>query len=157
MGGRACARVDSVPVTLLSPAIARWRQIVAKVERNRTQPPAGAKSGQVITPTKEEYGSPAPSRVGVVYFVEAPRSGAVKVGFTRDLSKRLPALQTGSPEKLQVLAWYPTRREAETALHAALAGYRLHGEWFESEPVKIALEDGSLASICSDLKGSDCD
>jgi hypothetical protein len=90
MGGRACARVDSVPVTLLSPAIARWRQIVA-------------------------------------------------------------------PEKLQVLAWYPTRREAETALHAALAGYRLHGEWFESEPVKIALEDGSLASICSDLKGSDCD
>lgn len=68
-----------------------------------------------------------------VYFI-APDTMApdrVKIGFTRGHpKKRLAAMQTGSPEKLRLLAFVEAEQFLEGLLHEAFAPLRLHGEWF---------------------------
>lgn len=72
--------------------------------------------------------------VGWTYFIGArDSSGPIKIGSTAgDPQKRLKDLQTGSPEKLEVLAAIPGA-DHETRLHGEFAPYRLHGEWFWRE------------------------
>jgi hypothetical protein len=73
---------------------------------------------------------------GVVYFVSAGIDGPVKVGFTRGkLARRLADLQLASPVRLRVLYAVHGGRDRERRIHVKLASHRLHGEWFEREPV----------------------
>src|SRR5581483_11743417 len=69
-----------------------------------------------------------------VYFIHAPTSGLVKIGFTSDLRKRIQNLQHFSPEPLILLAHMPGSYGDEQALHARLWRHRRHGEWFEDGP-----------------------
>lgn len=73
---------------------------------------------------------------GLVYFIASEK--AIKIGYTtRSPGERLAALQTGSPEPLEVLAVLaPASLADERAIHRALAAHRLHGEWFDREPVE---------------------
>jgi hypothetical protein len=67
-------------------------------------------------------------------FVYAVRSGPfVKIGIASDISKRLSALQTGSPNRIEFLGMLPTLRpkEDERSLHAEFKEFRKIGEWFE--------------------------
>lgn len=64
-----------------------------------------------------------------------PKSGAVslKIGHAGDPDKRLGELQTGNPEKLEVLARWPNKGEfAERTLHREFESFRALGgrEWF---------------------------
>lgn len=55
----------------------------------------------------------------------------VKIGQADDPAKRLAALQTASPYVLDLLCFFPNEgNQAERALHAKYARYRLSGEWF---------------------------
>jgi DNA-binding MarR family transcriptional regulator len=71
---------------------------------------------------------------GYIYAIAAEGSASVKIGCTRtDVDKRLAQLQTGSADRLSILAAVavPSNLFAiEGAIHAALAAYRLAGEWF---------------------------
>ena len=64
------------------------------------------------------------SRTGVVYFAQQG-DGAVKVGFTSDLPRRISEL--GHP---RVLATMPGTIALELSIHEMLEGSRISGEWY---------------------------
>jgi Meiotically Up-regulated Gene 113 (MUG113) protein len=67
----------------------------------------------------------------VVYFVQRTTGGSIKIGYTRNLKRRLMGLVVGSDAPLVVLATIPTdNHRIEIEIHRRFAKYRLHGEWF---------------------------
>jgi hypothetical protein len=83
---------------------------------------------------------------GVVYLVGAESgTGLVKIGTTTTaVSKRLSALQTGSPVRLTVLWTTPGGVALESRLHRIFAAYRRHGEWFDLGPDAVRAIRGAL-------------
>jgi len=71
--------------------------------------------------------------MGHVYFIRQMKTDFVKIGFTKtDPAQRLSALQTGNPEKLELVATVPAyHRLVECRFHRRLADKRVRGEWFE--------------------------
>ncbi|CAN99120.1 hypothetical protein sce8948 [Sorangium cellulosum So ce56] len=66
-----------------------------------------------------------------VYFIQEPKDGAIKIGYTSGpVERRRAALQTGHPEPLRVLATMDGDRSTEADLHARFGQYRRKGEWF---------------------------
>jgi hypothetical protein len=76
---------------------------------------------------------------GFVYVIgQLDGTGPVKIGWSFSPEARLSQLQVGSPVRLLLIGSVPGTVEDEQALHARLAAYRLHGEWFSRSP---AVED----------------
>lgn len=75
----------------------------------------------------------------VLYVVKANRY--YKVGISLDFASRMETIQTYNPLRVRLVAfeYIPTRRriQIEKAVHARLAEYRIHGEWFDASPVMI--------------------
>jgi len=72
-----------------------------------------------------------------IYIVQLGKGGPFKIGVARNIDTRVKALQTGSHEKLYLLASieYDTSgaaREMEKKLHDLYKNSRLEGEWFSS-------------------------
>lgn len=65
----------------------------------------------------------------ICYFIGS-KNGPIKIGYTRDLNKRLRTMQTSYPFKLEVLATTTGGQIAEARYHQRFADYRLEGEWF---------------------------
>lgn len=68
------------------------------------------------------------------------RTGPVKVGMASDPDKRLRNLQTASPFKIEQVFCFgcPNKdiaRELERSFHEVQSEHRLHGEWFDLEPI----------------------
>lgn len=79
---------------------------------------------------------------GWVYFIQSVDGGPVKIGYAKDVEKRLGHLQSGSPVILQVVlkieSDMPIRLEQE--LHQRYSRYRIRGEWFDP----IVIEGASI-------------
>lgn len=97
--------------------------------------------------------------VGLVYVIGAPRTRVVKIGRSVDVTRRLPMIQTGHPERLELLWSTPGGPLLEGWLHAEFSAYRLHGEWFDfgdEDPVGTvrraveSFQSGPLAPSASD-------
>lgn len=73
----------------------------------------------------------------VVYFVEA--SGRVKIGYTRDIHKRISALRTAIPGELRLLRRIDGGRSIEKWLHKQFGAQRLNGEWFRFHPDMLSI------------------
>lgn len=72
---------------------------------------------------------------GSIYVIGCPEPMAIKVGFTtKSPLARLKQLQTGNPQRLILLGWYPGNVQQEREIHAQLAEFRLSGEWFRVDP-----------------------
>jgi hypothetical protein len=70
-----------------------------------------------------------------VYFIQATDGGAIKIGVTTNVMKRLATLRTGSGRHLNVLGIIRDgTRETERMLHRRFKDGRLIGEWFRPEP-----------------------
>ena len=69
---------------------------------------------------------------GVVYFVEAPATGQIKIGFTTNIEARFKALSAHSGAELRLLATMPGTRRKERTLHRKFAADRVRGEWFRA-------------------------
>lgn len=73
-----------------------------------------------------------------VYFVQSGnKKGAIKIGVTNNMEKRLEVLQTGNPFKLTVLAVIEcdSREHAyhtEGRLHRLFRRCKIRGEWYKS-------------------------
>ena len=69
-----------------------------------------------------------------VYFLQAGKSGSIKIGRTYNLAARFVSLQTGSSDELRLLAFINCREadpaEVEAVMHNKFQQYRLQGEWF---------------------------
>ena len=83
-----------------------------------------------------------PEREDVVYFVQGEDGGPIKIGFTQDMSLRLPQLQTGYPHKLVVRRIVSGGQHVEEMLHGHFAGLRLMGEWFEPRAELLEMARG---------------
>jgi integrase len=66
-----------------------------------------------------------------VYFIQS--GDRVKIGWSADVSDRITALQTGTPEPLHVIHVIPGEREDERRFHIEFAAQRIRGEWFRLE------------------------
>jgi hypothetical protein len=73
-----------------------------------------------------------------VYFIQAGCGGPIKIGTSRNPSRRFAQLQTASPTQLIPLGLMMGGVKLERALHAAvddvLPAARLNGEWFTPLP-----------------------
>jgi hypothetical protein len=83
--------------------------------------------------------SERPQEGGFVYFIQAVRTGKIKIGFTVNPKSRLRSMQTGSSSKLKLLSLWPATRAAERKLHEYFAEYRRDGEWFQMVHPDVAL------------------
>lgn len=72
---------------------------------------------------------PETSKPSYVYFIEA--GDLVKIGVTKDVTKRLASLQTGSPARLNMIGFIPGTDKEEKELHRKFSSHRSHGEWFK--------------------------
>lgn len=87
-----------------------------------------------------------------VYFIKNETTGAIKIGRTKTMRKRLGDLQTASSEPLTLLGVVPGSNELERALHTEFRDHQIHGEWFhphESLMSRIAtmISDGEPNQI----------
>lgn len=99
---------------------------------------------RVVTPgkrtinlSKEGAGTPA-----YVYFILNQDSKAVKIGFAKDVQKRLATLQTSSPGHLELLGSIKTESprtamSMEESLHRKFADLHINGEWFRVDAVLL--------------------
>jgi hypothetical protein len=78
--------------------------------------------------------------MSTVYFIQAGRSGPVKVGVSCDLQKRLEAIQTHNSALIHVLGEIPGSYELEALLHEWLALDQVRGEWFKPDVAGAILE-----------------
>lgn len=68
----------------------------------------------------------------LVYFIQAERSGRIKIGTTRNLDQRIRVLQASSPVPLRVIGFVRGGKHMERMLHMAFAPLRWgRSEWFE--------------------------
>ena len=66
-----------------------------------------------------------------IYFIFGQKTYLVKIGVTFNIHQRLKALQTGSPDILELMGLIVAPKTFEAALHRILSPFLSHGEWFE--------------------------
>lgn len=87
-----------------------------------------------------------------IYFVASVDTGLIKIGASKDIKKRMAALQCGSPVSLDFLCAIRFVPDCERWLHSAFSDLREHGEWFRAEPkltgfIRVATEEGTRAFL----------
>jgi len=67
-----------------------------------------------------------------VYFLKSEHSGRIKIGFSRQLPRRIDEIKGASPEPVELLHVIPDASpDLESALHDKFQNLRIGGEWFE--------------------------
>jgi len=67
-----------------------------------------------------------------VYFLKSEHSGRIKIGFSRQLPRRIDEIKGASPEPVELLHVIPDASpDLESALHDKFHNLRIGGEWFE--------------------------
>lgn len=67
-----------------------------------------------------------------VYFIQNTNTKWIKIGWAINPMQRLKTLQTGSSDILNLIGYFPGRRQDEVRLHHRFMRYRQQGEWFEN-------------------------
>lgn len=88
-----------------------------------TLPIEDIEEAQAFIQAEREAHEASYSRGGVVYYIKF--GNRIKIGFTRDLAKRLTAIPND-----EVLAAEPGTFELEAQRHAEFKNYQIKGEWF---------------------------
>jgi hypothetical protein len=70
----------------------------------------------------------------LIYFIQSSTGGAIKIGRTRYLRRRLRTMQTSQAEPLNVLGVCDESVFPEAALHDKFEPHRIGGEWFAGHP-----------------------
>jgi hypothetical protein len=67
-----------------------------------------------------------------LYFIQSAKTGMIKIGRSKNPEKRLKQLQTGSPNKLKLIASFKEEGWRESELHEHLREWKVrsNGEWF---------------------------
>lgn len=74
-----------------------------------------------------------PVETGYVYFCQVDGGGPIKIGWAKDVYRRLQSLQTYCPYRLRSLAVLPGTIQDETQHLKRFSEYHIRGEWFRPE------------------------
>ncbi len=85
-------------------------------------------------------------RNGVIYFAVRASDGAIKIGWTGDVLRRVRELRRDEGCSVELAACLPGAKPDELRLHATFAADRLGGEWFRASPDLVAYVYGRLAA-----------
>jgi len=85
----------------------------------------------------------------VVYFIQRPSDGAIKIGVSNSIRRRVYQLKIESGEDLKVLGIFAGDRKTEKELHAKFDDLRIVSEWFT--PDALLLEYISQKEECLEL------
>lgn len=69
---------------------------------------------------------------GYVYFIQQGESGPYKIGWSKDVERRLGELQVANPFPLHIRAVLEGTRMLESETHARFKSASMAGEWFEN-------------------------
>jgi hypothetical protein len=72
-----------------------------------------------------------PTPTDHLYFIQADKTGLIKIGRSKHPKKRLKELQTGCGTKLKLIAVFEGKGSYETTMHDKLKPWRKKGEWFD--------------------------
>lgn len=76
----------------------------------------------------------------VVYFVKpVGMEGPIKIGSTRNFTKRFRCMNTDSPFELECILWLEGDYDDETKIQTLLLGSHLRGSWFQASDEVLAL------------------
>lgn len=81
----------------------------------------------------------AENPTGFVYFARTRK--AIKIGYAKDVAKRVAALQVGNANKLRVVLELPGTERDERQIHWLFEEHRMRGEWFRPDPFVLASID----------------
>jgi hypothetical protein len=70
----------------------------------------------------------------LIYFIEAPEQGLIKIGYALDPRGRYLNILTGSAVPLALLGCIKGSWDREAEIHASLGAHHSHGEWFRRCP-----------------------
>ena len=90
------------------------------------------RSGELNHGSEASFFAPA-STSGTIYILRQEGTVNYKIGWTTsiDPSSRVSSLQTGSPQRLELIGHFPAASQStESALHRIFAASRTSGEWF---------------------------
>lgn len=113
--------------------------ITKKIDRETAKLIAQASIAQMFAPRSTR------ASAEFIYFIQATRSGLIKIGSASDPRGRLRSLQTGSPERLRLIGHIPGGTARERQLHDQFAADRSHGEWFVPSAELVAFIKEVLA------------
>lgn len=76
-------------------------------------------------------------KVDDLYFIQSKKTGMIKIGRSKHPERRLKQLQTGSPNKLKLIAVFENEGWREYELHHYLKQWKVrsNGEWFTHDSV----------------------
>lgn len=115
------------------------RDLAEQEKRENAEKRAGyVKVRPVRVPPEPQVDADPQGLVSFVYFIRAGENGSIKIGHTRNFSKRFKDLISMSPVALHTLGVIEGNRAMEQALHGMFAPDRLHGEWFRPSPRLLA-------------------
>lgn len=80
----------------------------------------------------------------MIYFIQAGKSGPVKIGIDRGGS-RVKSLQSSHFEELRVIRMIEGDRQAEAWLHDHFTKRRLRGEWFRFHKLMLTITPPAFA------------
>lgn len=70
----------------------------------------------------------------IVYFIESPALGLIKIGWSRKPTKRLDDVRRSIPDELTVIATVRGGSILEGLIHSRCKALRKKGEWFLDTP-----------------------
>lgn len=70
-----------------------------------------------------------------VYFLYDRISKMVKIGYSKNIQRRMKQLQTSNPNELELVYYVEGNRDTEFYFHKMFFYCRRNGEWFQSQPV----------------------
>lgn len=83
-----------------------------------------------------------------VYFIRAVGAGAIKIGVTSNVKKRLYGLRSASPGRLELLGYVVGDTDLERDLHGRFFDWHLRGEWFSErilpDVISLLQDEGTL-------------
>lgn len=81
----------------------------------------------------------------MIYFIKEPTQGFIKIGYTQDIDKRFPQIQSGNPYELSIIRIIQNgNREIEKKLHGHFKDLHVTGEWFKFTEEMLVISENEL-------------
>jgi len=85
-----------------------------------------------------------PAHEGKLYAI-ADSHGHIKVGFTRNLKRRMRAIRTHQAQPIELIATWSGDRRDEACFHTSASQFRTHGEWYRDSKEIRALINAQIS------------